>query len=149
MFWLRNKKINFWLHTLIWRPGPSVQTYVLVLKRTVSRDGSFEHPQQMVWLRNKKNLNYTFLCGGLRFCSFLCVNALCPSQQFLDMSVQFPVFLGWTSTKQQLKCLAQGQNTVTTVSLQTPTSNSSIPSFTLYQLRHCASSRCKSCDNQC
>ena len=24
----------------------------------------------------------------------------------------FPVFLGWTSTKQQIKCLAQGHNTV-------------------------------------
>ena len=29
------------------------------------------------------------------------------------MSGQFPVFLGLTSTKQRIKCFAQGQNTVT------------------------------------
>ena len=36
---------------------PKVLTYVTVLKRTVSMsqlDGSFEYPQHMLWLRNKK-----------------------------------------------------------------------------------------------
>ena len=36
-----------------------------------------------------------------------------PVDNFLVMLGQFPVFLGWTSTKQQIKCLVQGHNTVT------------------------------------
>ena len=33
-------------------------------------------------------------------------------QSCLPLSGQFPVFLCWTSTKQRIKCLAQGHNTV-------------------------------------
>ena len=35
-----------------------------------------------------------------------------PVNIFLVMSERFPVFLGWTSTKQQIECLVQGHNTV-------------------------------------
>ena len=38
---------------------------------------------------------------------------------FSVMSWQFPVFLGITSTKQPVKCLAEGHNTYTTVTLLT------------------------------
>ena len=47
------------------------------------------------------------------------------------------VQLGWTSTKQQVKCLAQGHNTVTG-GCGSRTINPSIPSPTLYHLSHCA-----------
>ena len=40
------------------------------------------------------------------------------SQQFLVIPGCFPVFLGLTSTKQMIKCLAQGHNTVPPVSLK-------------------------------
>ena len=36
-----------------------------------------------------------------------------PVNYFSAMPGRFPVFLGWSSTKQQIKCLAQGHNTVT------------------------------------
>ena len=51
--------------------------------------------------------------------------------KFSVMSGQ--VFLGWTSTKQRIKCLAQGHNTV-----MARTSNPKITSLTLNQLSHCA-----------
>ena len=54
-----------------------------------------------------------------------------PVNNFSVMSGQYPVFLGWTSTKQQIKCHVQGHNTVTT-------RKSLIPSPTLYQLSHYA-----------
>ena len=55
--------------------------------------------------------------------SFLLVyfDTLHPSQQFSFISGQFPVLLGWTSTKQQMKGLAQGQNTLALVSLKLAT----------------------------
>ena len=37
---------------------------------------------------------------------------------FSVMSGKFPVFLGKTSTKQRIKCFAQGHNTVSTVSFE-------------------------------
>ena len=46
------------------------------------------------------------------------------------------VFMGWTSTKQRIKCLAHGHNTVTLVSLET--SSPSIKSNIL-PLSHCTS----------
>ena len=55
-----------------------------------------------------------------------------PVNNFSVMPGQYPVFMGWTSTKQLIKCLAQGHNTVT------PANNLSIPSLTLYQLSHSA-----------
>ena len=61
MFWLRNKKIKFSLHTL------NFQRKILNIFLPISfnicfgcskepshRDGSFEYPQHMFWLRNKK-----------------------------------------------------------------------------------------------
>ena len=44
------------------------------------------------------------------------------------------IFLGRTRTKQWIKCLAQGHNTVIPPGGETRTCNSSIPSLTLYQL---------------
>ena len=44
--------------------------------------------------------------------SFVCVNALHPTQPFSVMSGQFSVFLGCTSTKQRIKCLAWEHKTV-------------------------------------
>ena len=41
-----------------------------------------------------------------------------PVNNISVMLRQFLVFPGWTSTKQQIKCLAQGLDTMTTVSLQ-------------------------------
>ena len=49
---------------------------------------------------------------------FVCVYALHPSQQFSIKLGDFPVFLGSTSTKQSIKCLAHGLNTVPLVSLK-------------------------------
>ena len=50
----------------------------------------------------------------LLYVCFFCVDVdtLCPSQQFWVMSGGFPVFLGWTSTKQRIRCLAEGHNTM-------------------------------------
>ena len=63
----------------------------------------------------------------------VCVYALHLSQHFYS-----PVFLGWTSTKKGVKCLAQGHNTVSLpeVILELPTLQSS--DLRLYQLSHCA-----------
>ena len=37
------------------------------LKEPSHRDGSFEYPQHMFWLRNKKiNFSYALLSGGLK-----------------------------------------------------------------------------------
>ena len=52
---------------------------------------------------------------------FVCVDALRPSQQFFVLSGRFSVFLGWTSTKQQTRCLAQGHSTAILVSLEQAT----------------------------
>ena len=43
---------------------------------------------------------------------------LCPNNNFSVMSGQFSVFLGWTSTKQRIKCLVQGLNTMHPSSLE-------------------------------
>ena len=40
-----------------------------------------------------------------------------PVDNFSDKSERFPVFLGLTSSKQRIKCLAEGHNTVTPVCL--------------------------------
>ena len=38
-------------------------------KEPSHRDGSFEYPQHMFWLRNNKNnFSYTLLSGGLKMC---------------------------------------------------------------------------------
>ena len=54
-----------------------------------------------------------------------------PVNNFSVMSGRFPVFLGGTSTKQQIKCLAPGYNIVTppVVSLELATLRS--PIYTL------------------
>ena len=57
----------------------------------------------MLWL--------TFIC-------FVFVDALRPNQKFLVKFGRFPVFLGWTITKQRIRCLAHGHTTVTLVSLE-------------------------------
>ena len=58
---------------------------------------------------------------------------------FSDMSWRFPVFLGWTSTKQQIKFLAQRHNSLEySDSGESQTSNPSIPSLMLNQLSHWA-----------
>ena len=49
------------------------------------------------------------------------------------------VFLGLTSTKQWIKCLAQGHNTVTPLAASLKLTILSIPNPTLYQLSHCPS----------
>ena len=41
-----------------------------------------------------------------------------PVINFSVMPGRFPVFLGCTSTKQRIKCLAQGHNTVPPISLE-------------------------------
>ena len=50
------------------------------------------------------------------------------------MSGQFAVFLGWTSTKQRIKCSRKQHNDFS----ESWTSNPSIPNLTLYQLSLCA-----------
>ena len=45
---------------------------------------------------------------------------------FSIISGQFPVFLGWTGTKQQTKCLVQGHNTMTPVCLELATLQSPV-----------------------
>ena len=63
-------------------------------------------------------------------------STVCFSWFFMSQSIIFQpwrdVFLGWTSTKQRIKCLAQGHNAVSPVSLE-------LAILTLYQLSHCAS----------
>ena len=44
---------------------------------------------------------------------FVCVDALCPVNDFSVMPGSFPLFLDGTSIKQQIKCLAEGHKTVT------------------------------------
>ena len=40
-------------------------------KETSHQDGSFEYPQHMVWLRNKKIIfSYSLLSGDLTFCNY-------------------------------------------------------------------------------
>ena len=60
------------------------------------------------------------------FVLFVWFESLCLSQQFFSHAgTGFP---GLNSTKQQIKCLAQGHNTVT---------QPAVFSLTLYQLSHC------------
>ena len=59
---------------------------------------------------------------------FVWFATLHPSQQFSVMSGQ--VFLGWTSTKQRLMCLAQGHNAVTLVRLEPSTPQSRVKNST-------------------
>ena len=59
-----------------------------------------------------------------RICLFVCVDSLRPSQQFSVMSGR--VFLGRTSTKQRIKCLAQGHITVPPVRLEPATPRSRV-----------------------
>ena len=60
---------------------------------------------------------------------FVCVDALHPSIQFFShVGMSFPVFLGKTSNKQRMKCLAQGDNKVPLVSLQLATPRSQVGS---------------------
>ena len=60
-----------------------------------------------------------------------------PSQQFFSHVGMFSCFHRLTSTKQRIKCLAQGHNTVRIVSLELPTLQSQISAtvlegFTIY-----------------
>ena len=52
---------------------------------------------------------------------FVCVDVLCPSQQFFSHVGMLSVFLGCVSTKQRIKCLAQVYNTVPLNSLKLAT----------------------------
>ena len=52
---------------------------------------------------------------------FVCSGALCPSQKKFSYVVKFLSFLGKTSTKQRIKFLPQGHNTVSLVSLEPAT----------------------------
>ena len=74
-----------------------------------------------------KSFDCSILSGALLFVG---VEALGSSQQHQ----LFPVFLGRTSTKQRINCLAQGHSTVPLVSLELMTLRT--PSLTLYQLSH-------------
>ena len=56
---------------------------------------------------------------------------------FSVMSGRFPVFLGWTSTKQRIKGLAQTHKHSESAGSESRTSNPSLPSLMLYQLSHC------------
>ena len=47
------------------------------------------------------------------FSLFVCFDTWHPSQQFFSHVGMIIVFLGWTSAKQPINCLAQGHNTVT------------------------------------
>ena len=54
---------------------------------------------------------------GLGF--IVCIYVLCPHQQFFSVMLgHFPVLVDWTITKQRIKCLSQGHNTVPLVSLE-------------------------------
>ena len=53
----------------------------------------------------------------------VCVDALCPYQDFLVVLGRFPVFLGCTSPKHRIKCLAEGHKPVPLVCLELATSH--------------------------
>ena len=55
------------------------------------------------------------------FFAFVCVDSLRPTQKLFIMSGFVPVLLGWPSTEQMIKCLAQGNNAVAAVSLEPAT----------------------------
>ena len=57
---------------------------------------------------------------------FVCVNALQVINNFSVMSRHFTESLGWTSTKQRIKCLAQGHNTMPPLSLKLVTLRSQL-----------------------
>ena len=69
-------------------------------------------PKQMIKHMHKKKIqNFTLKI-------FVCVDAICLSQQFFsNVGTFFPFFLCWTSTEQRIRCLAQGHNTLPLVSL--------------------------------
>ena len=73
-------------------------------------------------------------CSGLRpFVLLVCFDSL-PQSTVLVIFERIPVFLGYTITKQRIKRLAQGHNTITLVSLELE--NLSIPSLTLLRSLH-------------
>ena len=73
------------------------------------------------WQINQEmNICILFVC--LFIClfvySFGCVVALRTVQQLFSQFITFPVILGGTSTKQRIKCLAQGHDVVLAASLE-------------------------------
>ena len=95
-------------------------------------DSSFEHPKHMLKGMGKKILTllrwhfclsipvvslqyWLFPCDDTLFCLFDLILYV-PVNNFSFMLGR--VFLGWTSTKQGLMCLAQGHNTMMSVRLQ-------------------------------
>ena len=73
-----------------------------------------------IWKRQRKivraSMNKDFLskCASLWSLDGLFVLVLyTPVNNFAVMLGQFPIFLDWTDTKQQIKCLVQEHNTVT------------------------------------
>ena len=59
---------------------------------------------------------------GLGF--IVCIYVLCPRQHFYSVMLgYFPVLVGWTITKQRIKCLAKGYNTVPLAGLELATFN--------------------------
>ena len=86
----------------------------------------------LIWVQSVcKGYQQTTLVGNelTLFCLFA-LRFYIPVNYFSVMSGWFPVFLGLTSAKQQIKLLAQGHNTVP--SAEAPTHNPSISSQSLY-----------------
>ena len=60
-----------------------------------------------------------------------CLFIYIPGINFSHVGTISPVFLGFTSIKQQIKCLAQGHNTVTPLAVTLKLANLFIPSLML------------------
>ena len=113
---------SVWLWHLFfaWTMKPQFLTYFEILLGVMIIKFS---NAMSVWIYTHITLTAT----TFMFVSMLYVSV----NNFTVVSGRFPVFLGWTSTKHLIKCLAQGHNTVTT-------DRPSISNLRRYKLSHCA-----------
>ena len=95
----------------------------------ITKDTSFRKLYEIaafIWKVYQQAKNVT--TSGIHFeigdLLFVCVGALLPSQQFFNHVGMSSWIL--TSTKQRIKCLAQGHNTVPLVSLELMTLRSQV-----------------------
>ena len=99
MFWFRNKKINFYLCALISMPC-----------RNLYISGCLLNNISMIVINHFRTVPQTQFFLFVWFDSLLPINNL--------SVIKGRVFLGWTSTKLGLICLAQGHNAVRPVRLE-------------------------------
>ena len=119
--WSQSKKIPCWVRKFLLLKVATYDTVINIFTVCNFRSFHFMHTvhnwSYNAWLhtcnfvKNPPNCSQDIACSTFdsfnkfRFCLFVLILYI-PVNNFW----QFPVFLGWTDTKQQKKCLAQGYN---------------------------------------